>query len=60
MSTPSANLPTPSQERSDTADGFEQSRILNKRHDCAGLLGFRHQQIGQGRLARFFALGSSP
>jgi hypothetical protein len=50
-----ADLPAPSQERSHTADRFEQSCVFNERHGCAGLLGFRHQQIGQRRLPRFFA-----
>jgi hypothetical protein len=43
MSKPIAILRAPSQERGDTADRFEQSRILDKRYGCAGLLGFRHQ-----------------
>jgi len=38
-----ANLRAPTQERGDTADRFEQSRVFNKRHACAGLLGFRQQ-----------------
>ena len=59
LSKPMANLPAPPQERSDTADGFEQSRVFNKRHGCAGLLGFRDEKIGQGRLPRFFALRSA-
>ncbi len=46
----------PSQERTYTAGRFEQSGVFNERYDCAGLLGFGNQQIGQGRLTRFFAL----
>jgi transcriptional regulator of aromatic amino acid metabolism len=38
-----ASLRAPSEERGDTADGFEQNRVFNKRYGCAGLLGFRHQ-----------------
>ena len=56
---PLANLRAPSQERADTAGRFEQSRVFNKRYGSASLLGFRHQQIGQGRLPWFFAFRSS-
>src|ERR1035437_439060 len=56
---PMATLPAPTQERGDTTDRFEQSRVFDKRHGCAALPGFRHQQIGQGRLPRFFACRSS-
>ena len=45
-----ATLLAPTQERSDTADRFEQHGIFDVRHGCAGLLRFRHQKIGQGRL----------
>ena len=45
-------LPAPPQERAHAAHRFEQSRVFNNRHGGAALPGFRHQQIGQGRLAR--------
>ena len=59
LSKPIATLRAPSQERTDTAGRFEQSRVFNKRYGRAGLLRFRHQQIRQGRLPRFFAFCSS-
>jgi hypothetical protein len=59
ISKPIANLRAPSQERGDTAGRLKQSGVFNKRYGSSGLLGFRHQQIGQGRLARLFAFRSS-
>ena len=59
ISNPIANSRAPSQERADTADRFEQCRVFDKRYGRAGLLGFRNQQIGQGRLTRFFAFRPS-
>ena len=45
----------PSQERGDTAGRLKQRGVFNKRDGRGSLLGFRHEQIGQGRLPWFFA-----
>jgi hypothetical protein len=37
-----AALLAPPKEPANSTDRFEQSRVFNKRHPCAGLLGFGH------------------
>src|SRR5580700_2171871 len=52
------NLCPPSQERADTTGRLKQRGVFNKCDGRGSLLGFRHEQIGQGRLAWLFAFGT--